>query len=115
MDQIFLRRPGEAKYSTMQVIDEVHRFLCGKVFGCEEEQIAKDYIFLVCGTWAYYGKMYKKNQDDFEEAVEMEIDKIKYMKEFDPVIKGKIDRETPTETKAPYLIELSNITKLEKR
>jgi len=114
MDEIFEYRPGEANYTMEQVIDEVHQFFCEKVFGCEEKQIAKDYIILVCGTWAYYGRMYKKG-DEFEFGVDREIGRLKYMKEFYPVIKKNIDSETPTETKALYLEKLSRITELEMR
>jgi len=115
MDEIFCRRPGEPNYKKQQVIDEVHHFLCEKVFMCDEKNTAKDYIFLVCGTWAYYGRMYRKDCDEFEFGVDMEFHKIKHMKEIYPVIKGIVDSETPMEIKAPHLIDLSNITKLESR
>ena len=115
MDQIFIRRPGHASYTKEKVIDEVHHFFCQKVFGCDEKQIAKDYIFLVCGTWAFYGRMYKKDRDEFEYGVENEILNVKYMKELYPLIKESVNRETPIETKANYLDKLSNIDELESR
>ena len=115
MDEIFSRRPGEANYERQQVIDEVHHFLCENVFGCVDSKLTKDYIFLVCGTWAYYGRMHEKYCEEFDYGVEMEMLKIKHMTEFSPVVKRKVDGETPTCKKALCLVELSNITKLESR
>jgi len=115
MDEIFERRPGETALTKEQVIDEVHHFLCTKVFGCDEGKFSKNYLTLVCGKWAYYGRMYQKNHDEFEYFVDMEIHKISHMKEFNSVIKEKIDKETTAEKKAFVLDEVSNITQLEMR
>ena len=115
MDQIFLPRPREASYTKEEVINEVHHFFCESVFGCDEYKTQKDYIFLVCGKWSFYGRMFSNYSEEYEQNVNFESYAVTMMKEFYPYTKEKCSMETPVEVKAECLVELSNIAELKTR
>ncbi len=59
-DHAVLKDEGcQKSYTSEEVISQVRRFLCTSVFKCQEKDLSKDSVILVCGSWALQARIWK--------------------------------------------------------
>ncbi len=99
------------KYDEELLTSEVQKYLCEKVFEISMTDLPKDVIFPVCGKWAL---MVKQLQNQNHPSDKIIINRVQ--KELDYFASTLDDQhEAPIDEKALWLLERSNIDKLESR
>lgn len=117
MDSALFPKFGETEYTREEVVSTVRKYLCSIIFRCPESELPTDSIVLVCGTWALYARLFKKNPSraDLDRQVQIEMNCLCSIPEFTKYEKCKNPNENPTEEQAKILEDYSNILKLESR
>ena len=107
----------ESCYSAEDVINIVQNYFCKTIFNISPQQMPKNSVILVGGTWASYARCFKKFPHDerLQKCIEMETKKLLCIDDFEVAKSYPNLAEDPLEKKAELLEQFSNVKQLEDR